>query len=90
MIIEILGYSALLCSVAGSTLVFLDDNYSQYAFLLWMYSNPVFIYFIIVGYSLMRELYFVAFSVMGYTAIYGFIFKKMIIKRNKRVLGDSY
>lgn len=71
MLIEILGYSALFASVAGSTLVFLD-KYSQYAFLLWCYSNPIFIYFLIIDYTLFKELYFVAFSIMAYTALYGF------------------
>lgn len=72
MIIEILGYTALFASVAGSTIVYK----TRYAFLFWIYSNPIFIYFSATGYQLMRELFFVAFCVMFYTAIFGFIFKK--------------
>jgi hypothetical protein len=74
MLLEILGYSALFASVAGSTIVYK----TRYAFLFWMYSNPVFIYFSAIGYSLMQELFFISFSVMFYTAIFGFFFKKEI------------
>lgn len=74
MILEILGYSALFASVAGSTIVYK----TRYAFLFWMFSNPVFIYFSVTGYQLMQELFFIAFSVMFYTAIFGFFFKKEI------------
>lgn len=79
MIIEIIGYLALIASVTGSTLVFLEDRYCQFAFLLWCFSNPIFIYFAAVGYSVMRELYFVAFSIMFFTAIYGFLTKRRVM-----------
>lgn len=81
MILEILGYSALIASVTGSTLVFLD-KYSLYAYVLWGYSNPIFIYFLIIGYSLFRELYFVAFLIMTYTAMYGFFHTRRKLNRS--------
>lgn len=84
MIIEVLGYSALACAVIGSILVFLKDSISIFAMALWIYSNPVFIYFILKGYTLMSELMFVSYSVMTYTALLGFVLKYRGIREYRK------
>lgn len=85
MILELLGYSALLACVAGSTLVFLKDEISQYAFLLWCYGNPIFIYLLIIGFEFAKELFFISYCVMAYTAIYGLVLKRKNLKNCKGI-----
>ena len=71
--LEYLNYAALIASVTGSTLVWK----TRYAFLFWIFSNPIFIYMAGTDHN---PILFVCFSVMWFTAFYGLFFKKELYR----------
>ena len=83
----ILGYAALFCSILGSCVVAWNNKYSLLAYVpLWAFANLGFIVILIkADFQIARGVFFVAYSVLLYNALWSFWFKVRHYKENKHV-----
>jgi hypothetical protein len=83
----ILGYAALFCSVIGSCVVAWNNKYSLLAYVpLWVFANSGFIAILLYAdFQITRCVFFVAYCVLLYNALWSFWFKLRHYNENKHI-----